>query len=109
MKNKSLFIFLSILGSTVEGFSPSVKPNLSTAMDMCGGKDGDEKDPTKVWYASIADGVQNILTNSPLKAGKKALVRSLAGDYDQVATRAKLDSYIADSAKGGILMLSFTK
>eukprot|EP00978_Attheya_sp_CCMP212_P026992 scaffold89888_cov52-Attheya_sp.AAC.5 len=55
-----------------------------------------EEDPTKVWYAGIADAVQNVLTNSPLNEGKKALVQMLAGDYDKEAVRAKLDGLIAD-------------
>ena len=66
----------------------------------------DSKDPTKVWYAGIADAVQNVLTNSPLNEGKKALVTALAGDYDKAAVRAKLDGLIEDKA---VLMLSFVK
>lgn len=68
----------------------------------------EKKDPTKVWYAEIANGIQNVLTNSPLKDGKKALVKSLAGDYDEVAVRARLDGLI-ESSQNGVLMLSFTK
>lgn len=69
-------------------------------------KDAEEDDPTKVWYANIANGIQGILTNSPLNEGKKALVRSLAGDYDRVAVRAKLDSLVKENP---VLMLSFVK
>ena len=36
--------------------------------------------------------------------GKKALVRKLAGEYDQAAIRARLDGLIANSP---VLMLSF--
>lgn len=36
--------------------------------------------------------------------GKKALVKSLAGDYDQAAIRERLDSLITESP---VLMLSF--
>ena len=68
--------------------------------------DKDGNDPTKVWYAAIADTVQNILTNSPLNEGKKALVRKLAGEYDAVAVRAKLEGLIANEP---VLMLSFVK
>ncbi|KAJ8614106.1 hypothetical protein CTAYLR_004629 [Chrysophaeum taylorii] len=53
-------------------------------------------DPTKVWYADVANAVQNVLTNSPLNEGKKALVKLLAGPYDQAATRARLEKLIAD-------------
>jgi glutaredoxin 3 len=65
-----------------------------------------ENDPTKVWYAGLADSIQKVLINSPpLKAAKQALVQSLAGDYDAVAVRAQLDGLIA---KHSVFMLSFT-
>lgn len=72
--------------------------------------DGDpENDPTKVWYAGVANSIQNVLSsNSPLREGKKALVKSLAGDYDEAAVKARLDGLIADSITG-VLMLSFVK
>ena len=74
---------------------------------MCLGKNNDDKDdPTKVWYAGLANNIQNILTNSPLNEGKKALVRSLAGDYDKSAIQAQLNTYIT---KNKVLMLSFVK
>lgn len=38
--------------------------------------------------------------------GKKALVKSLAGKYDQAAVRARLDDWIGDQEKP-VLMLSF--
>jgi len=72
----------------------------------CFGKSNDdENDPTKVWYAEIANGVQNLLTNSPLNEGKKALVRALAGEYDVEATQSKLKNLISDSK---VMMFSFT-
>ena len=40
-----------------------------------------------------------------LNEGKKALVKKLAGDYDQGAIRARIDSLINDNP---VLMLSFT-
>lgn len=64
-----------------------------------------EDDPTKVWYAEIANGVQNFLQNSPLNQGKLALVKAMAGDYDAPATNAKLDELLANP----VVMLSFTK
>ena len=63
------------------------------------------EDPTKVWYAELANGIQNVLTNSPLNEGKKAMVKAMAGDYDVEATRAKLQGLVDDSP---VLMLSFT-
>mmetsp|Transcript_25316 Transcript_25316/g.76032 ORF Transcript_25316/g.76032 Transcript_25316/m.76032 type:complete len:97 (+) Transcript_25316:186-476(+) len=65
-----------------------------------------EDDPTKVWYAEIANAVQNLLTNSPLNEGKKALVKALAGPYDAARVGARLDGLIADEP---VLMLSFVK
>ena len=63
------------------------------------------EDPTKVWYADLANGVQNLLQNSPLNEGKKAVVKMMAGSYDARATNAKLDELIANP----VVMLSFTK
>ena len=65
-----------------------------------------EGDPTKVWYAELANGLQNVLTNSPLNEGKKAVVRALAGPYDAAEVGAKLDALIADEP---VLMLSFVR
>ena len=64
------------------------------------------EDPTKVWYAELANGIQNVLTNSPLNEGKKAFIKMLAGPYDEQAVRAKLDGLIADEP---VLMLSFVR
>ena len=63
------------------------------------------EDPTKVWYADLANGVQNLLQNSPLNEGKKAVVKMMAGGYDVAATNQKLDELIANP----VVMLSFTK
>ena len=63
------------------------------------------EDPTKVWYADLANGVQNLLQNSPLNEGKKAVVKMMAGAYDVAATNQKLDELIANP----VVMLSFTK
>ena len=63
------------------------------------------EDPTKVWYADLANGVQNLFQNSPLNEGKKAVVKMMAGGYDVQATNAKLDELIANP----VVMLSFTK
>lgn len=65
-------------------------------------------DPTNNLFASLADSVQNLVTNySPLNQAKIALVTSLAGDYDVEATRSKLASLVDDS-KDRVLVLSFT-
>jgi hypothetical protein len=40
-----------------------------------------------------------------VKEGKKRLVKSIAGDYDAVAVRGKIDKLISDNP---VLMLSFT-
>jgi hypothetical protein len=86
-------------------FVGRASPSTPTAF-MCPDSDNKDDDPTKVWYAGLADAIQNVLTNSPLNEGKKALVKSLAGEYDQEAVRAKLDGLIADKP---VLMLSFVK
>lgn len=40
-----------------------------------------------------------------LKQGKQALVKTLAGDYDEEVVRARLNSLISDNP---VIMLSFT-
>jgi len=49
---------------------------------------------------------RNIFKN-PFNEGKKALVKSLAGDYDKSAVKDRLDSLIANEGSS-CLMLSFT-
>ena len=90
-------------------FASGIKSShISPPLAMCPGgeKNESENDPTKVWYAGVADVVQNFLTNSPLNEGKKALVKSLAGDYDVEATRAKLNGLINNEP---VLFLSFVR
>ena len=70
------------------------------------GSNNNSEDPTKSFVAGVADTVQNFLTNSPLNEGKKALVRSLAGEYDQAAIQAKLNGFITEKP---VLMLSFRR
>jgi len=65
----------------------------------------DKGDPTKTFLASFADGVQTFLKNPSLNEGKRMLVKSLAGDYDEDAVLAKLNGLISDNR---ILMMSFT-
>ncbi|KAL7569891.1 hypothetical protein ACA910_008558 [Epithemia clementina (nom. ined.)] len=68
---------------------------------------------TVLWASSNGDNVLSQLAKgigldfgkNPLLEGKKALVKSQAGDYDAVAVRAKLDSFIR---KNPVAMLSFT-
>lgn len=40
---------------------------------------------------------QVALKNSPLNAGKKALAKAQAGEYDAAATRSKIEGYIRDN------------
>ena len=102
------------LTSSIEAFnSPKfcknrrISPAANTNTKLCSSsKEEDDNDPTKVWYAGIADNIQKVLTNSPLNEGKKALVKSLAGEYDEVAVANKLNGLIQDEP---VLMLSFTK
>lgn len=52
--------------------------------------------------ANFTENLINSLTvalkNSPINEGKKALALAQAGNYDQVAVKAKLDKYIADTS-----------
>jgi len=100
------FLLVSV-SSYATAFNPSPWSNRRGAMlYMCPDREGQEGDPTKVWYASLANTVQNALTNSPLNEGKKALVRSLAGNYDRDLIRSKLMALIDGNS---VLMLSFVK
>mmetsp|Transcript_17460 Transcript_17460/g.27191 ORF Transcript_17460/g.27191 Transcript_17460/m.27191 type:complete len:126 (-) Transcript_17460:1267-1644(-) len=94
------------LATTRTCTSAAATRNRSILHAASGGNNDD--DPTKVWYAGVANAIQNVLTNSPLNEGKKALVKSLAGEYDVAAVKARLDGLIADS-NSGVLMLSFVK
>jgi hypothetical protein len=57
---------------------------------------------------SFIPAVRNSSTEVHLKGflneGKKALVKSLAGDYDAAAIRARMDGLVKDNS---VLMLSF--
>ena len=52
--------------------------------------------------SSPLEGVINAVTvalrNSPINAGKKALAKAQAGEYDAPAVRAKVEALIADNA-----------
>ena len=95
---RRVVVALALLAGAAEAF---VAPRASSAPRAL-----HAEDPTKVWYAEIANTVQNLLTNSPLNEGKKAVVKMLAGPYDEVAVRAKLDGLIAAEP---VLMLSFVR
>jgi glutaredoxin 3 len=62
------------------------------------------EDLTKSWFGPVVDSIQNVLTNSPLSNAKKALVKSLAGDYDEEAIQAKISNLVKENP---VLMLSF--
>lgn len=87
------------LAATAAGFIPASGPRLKQV--IC-----HSNDPTKVWYADVANTVQNVLTNSPLAEGKKAVVKLLAGPYDESAVKAKLLGLVDAEP---VLMLSFVK
>mmetsp|Transcript_26626 Transcript_26626/g.37505 ORF Transcript_26626/g.37505 Transcript_26626/m.37505 type:complete len:118 (-) Transcript_26626:554-907(-) len=101
---------LSERGNAFSGPRPRLQittktTNADTKRSMCPSSNEND-DPTKVWYAGLANSIQNVLTNSPLNEGKKALVKALAGEYDEEATRAKLEGLISENE---VLMLSFVK
>ena len=96
---RRVVVALALLAGAAEAFvAPRASSSAPRALHA--------EDPTKVWYAEIANTVQNLLTNSPLNEGKKAVVKMLAGPYDEVAVRAKLDGLIAAEP---VLMLSFVR
>jgi hypothetical protein len=101
----SLAIFVT---SVIQGSLcfASVSKGGTAVKTLCLAMPPGSDDPTKVWYAGFADAVQNVLTNSPLNEGKKALVKSLAGEYDEAAIKAKLNTLIDENS---VLMLSFVK
>ena len=103
---QSLFLCACIGTGSTRAFAPTALLPKKAQSSLVASMGANDSDPTKVWYAEIANGIQNLLTNSPLNEGKKALVKSLAGEYDEAEVRAKLDGYINDEA---VLMLSFTK
>lgn len=98
----SLAILLALLVQGSRSFVPLPVGMINARASQLAMVDSD--DPTKTWFASVADGIQNLLTNSPLNEAKNALVKSLAGDYDEEATKSKLVGLIDDSP---VLMLSF--
>ena len=97
MPRLSAALAVALAGSVSAFQAPVSQPARSLARHA--------EDPTKVWYADLANGVQNLLQNSPLNEGKKAVVKMMAGGYDVQATNAKLDELIANP----VVMLSFTK
>ena len=91
------FLYLVLVIPFVRGFqaSPVTRPSKS----LCASSDGDD------FLKSLAKGIGLDFGKNPLVEGKKALVKSQAGDYDKVEVRAKLDSHIAENP---VAMLSFT-
>jgi len=77
-----------------------------TYCDFFSDQASNQDDPTQSVPASIANLVGNFVNASPLAEGKKKFVSMLAGNYDEAATKAKLESLIQNEP---VLMLSFTK
>lgn len=100
----ALALFVAAASSWQPQHSPPIiaRSTLVTARQS----GNDDNDPTKVWYASLANALQNAITTSPLNEGKKAFVRMLAGDYDEAATRAKIEGLVESEP---VLMLSFVR
>lgn len=107
-------VFLTFLSGSVlvDSFTPSTR-NASAKFSVAAddqksvavrmSPDDNNSDPFKSLLDMPANSLQNLL--KPLKEGKKMVVKSLAGDYDEKATLAKLNGFINDNR---ILMLSFT-
>jgi hypothetical protein len=62
--------------------------------------------PSLVWTTTASKSPTQVgLVMNFFNDGKKALVKSLAGDYDAVSIRARIDGLVADNP---VLMFSFT-
>jgi hypothetical protein len=92
-----LLLSLAVVGSSA--FTPATRTRHSRARSIV----MDSGDSNPLLGAINAFG--NMLTASPINEGKKALVKSLAGPYDEVAVRAKLDGLVSSEP---VIMLSFT-
>ena len=56
------------------------------------------EDPTGSFGIQMINKLQEAIQQSPAAAFKKGLAKLQAGNYDEVAVRAKLDSLIAEPA-----------
>ena len=96
-------VLIALCATVTSAFSRQQTRSATTTLRR---RAGGGEDPTKTPVAAFADVLQNLLTNSPLNEGKKALARLTAGPYDRDAVGAKLDALIADEP---VLMLSFVR
>jgi len=86
MKILTLFIALSGMISISHAFIPNLKLSTKSSAVAMGNS------PMDTFFSFLKD-------------GKKGLVKSLAGDYDEAAVQQKINSLIQDNP---VLMLSFT-
>jgi glutaredoxin 3 len=94
---------LLILVTGCNAFIPS-SPKIINWKESVLSERNNNEDPTKTWYGPIVDAIQNVLTNSPLSNAKKALVKTLAGDFDEAAVEAKISNLVKENP---VVMLSF--
>ena len=92
----ALSLLASALPSSAHGFV--VRPTTSLVASVQGG--GGSSSATGGSSSTTELGVFNFLNE-----GKKKLVKSLAGDYDQEAVQARIDGLIQSNP---VLMFSFT-
>ena len=81
-----------VLGTSTAGPAPS-----RAAVHM-------SDDPTSNPFIQAINTLQETLQNSPVAEFKSKLAKLQAGNYDEAATKARLEAYIAESA----VMFSFT-
>ena len=89
----ALSLLASALPSSAHGFVVRPTTSLVASVQGGGGSSSSSSSTTEL-------GVFNFLNE-----GKKKLVKSLAGDYDQEAVRARIDGLIQSNP---VLMFSFT-
>ena len=84
--------------------SPMTRLTLTGGTRSAGRMMADE-DPTGNPFIQAVNSFQEALQNSPVANFKKEFAKMQAGDYDEVATKAKLDSLISDTP---CVMFSFS-
>ncbi|KAI3433356.1 hypothetical protein D9Q98_003174 [Chlorella vulgaris] len=82
--------------------APTVLPNARSGRRMLGAHRRavvvrSESKQNPLFPESLINSISVAVKKSPLNAGKKALAIAQAGQYDEAATRAKIDAWIANN------------
>ena len=91
---------LLLLVSSAAAFAPVGAASRSTRAAVRMSDDVDLNNP----FLKAVNGLQEAFQNSPAAQFKQGLAKMQAGDYDEVAVKAKLDGLIGEPA----VMFSFT-